>query len=167
QGQATAGAELRLAAGGGDRLPAGASAATRGHGPGQGAAAHPGRRSRSRSAVARRPTRRGPGSRTAAHAARDAVLDRRRAWRRGHRAGRPRRPPDRDVLAAARSSAGRVLAPDRRIGDPVAPLCAVVADRPEERDWTNASLVPELLARAEGDELDTIVRSLVDAGAVR
>ena len=43
----------------------------------------------------------------------------------------------------------------------------VVADRPEERDWTNASLVPELLARAEGDELDTIVRSLVDAGAVR
>jgi hypothetical protein len=43
----------------------------------------------------------------------------------------------------------------------------VVADRPEERDWTNASLVPELLARAEGDELDTLVRSLIDAGAVR
>ncbi|OLC54153.1 MAG: hypothetical protein AUH85_12525 [Chloroflexi bacterium 13_1_40CM_4_68_4] len=43
----------------------------------------------------------------------------------------------------------------------------VVADRPEERDWTNASLVPELLARAEGDDLDTIVKSLVDAGAVR
>jgi hypothetical protein len=43
----------------------------------------------------------------------------------------------------------------------------VVADRAEDRDWTNSSLVPELLARAEGDDLDAVVRSLVDAGAVR
>jgi uncharacterized LabA/DUF88 family protein len=42
-----------------------------------------------------------------------------------------------------------------------------VADRPEERDWTNASLVPELLARAEGDDLDAILKRLIDAGAVR
>jgi hypothetical protein len=43
----------------------------------------------------------------------------------------------------------------------------VVADRPEERDWTNASVVPELLARAEGDDLDALVRQLTEAGAIR
>jgi len=43
----------------------------------------------------------------------------------------------------------------------------VVADRPDEKDWTNASLVPELLARAEGDDLDAILKRLIDAGAVK
>ncbi len=43
----------------------------------------------------------------------------------------------------------------------------VVADRPDERDWTNASLVPELLARAEGDDLDDQLKALVDSGAIR
>jgi uncharacterized LabA/DUF88 family protein len=46
-------------------------------------------------------------------------------------------------------------------------FATVVAERAEEREWTNASLIPELLARAEGDELDAIVRDLIEAGAVR
>jgi hypothetical protein len=46
-------------------------------------------------------------------------------------------------------------------------FASVVAERPEERDWTNASLVPELLARAEGDNLDDLLKALSDAGAIR
>jgi uncharacterized LabA/DUF88 family protein len=43
----------------------------------------------------------------------------------------------------------------------------VIAEHPEEREWTNASLIPELLARAEGDDLDERLRALVAAGAIR
>jgi uncharacterized LabA/DUF88 family protein len=46
-------------------------------------------------------------------------------------------------------------------------FATAVADRADERDWTNASLLPELLARAEGEDLERIVQSLLDAGAVR
>ncbi len=42
-----------------------------------------------------------------------------------------------------------------------------VAERAEDREWTNASIVTELLARAEGDALDRALTELLQAGAIR
>lgn len=46
-------------------------------------------------------------------------------------------------------------------------FAGAVAERPDEREWTNAALVPELLARAEGDALDRVVSELQESGAIR